>query len=669
MSDFKFQIEGDASKANKAIQGVESGLDRLRARAIAAKNDVSGIGSSTGGLQKLERQAKQTAGAFDSLGKSMKSGIAIAGIGIGVRELGQMADGYTNLQNRLMSLTGSQESAAVAMQRVRKIAVASRGDLGSTGEAYVRIARATEQLGLSQDEVGRITETLSKAISMSGASSSEAAAGMMQLAQGMASGRLQGDELRSVLENIPSIGDAIAKSMGVTRGELRKLGEDGKITTEVMVKAFKEAQQTVDSGFAKSIPTLSQSLTQFKNDVMVAVGEMNEMLDITGKLSGALQMLSDTLSSDKMKEGRGLIFGVANIFSAGQATRNLEERKIREANESQAALGTLSAGGTEQIEGATNAIREQLHWRIQLANNEAHMAKITKIAQDAFKEKTKAVRAHAVELSAYAKLVEEINAPEREAIQRYNLLGQAFMNRAISQERYNEEIKKTRDLLIDIGKIEVKSVTSGLGTPTDPTAGINTEALVQRTQQVDHLTAAWHREIEANRKANEEMLKLGQTLRPVGDALIGMLRDGEFSAQKLEEALADVAIELLKMAAIQALGGVGGGGSGALLSGLLGAAHGGNFTAGSLTGFAHGGTGTDSQIVAFRKSPNETASITVETPIQRKTGELRGGGTGDVRIVNQYQDDPRAIRESLSGRAGERVIYNTMKRMPNRARR
>ena len=60
----------------------------------------------------------------------------------------------------------------------------------------------------------------------------------MQLAQAIGSGRLAGDEFRSVSEQIPGVLIPIAKEMNVTVGELKELGSEGKITSDVLINAL-----------------------------------------------------------------------------------------------------------------------------------------------------------------------------------------------------------------------------------------------------------------------------------------------------------------------------------------------------------------------------------------------------------------------------------------------
>lgn len=236
----------------------------------------AGVGFVAGGAAGVAAQATQTA---MSLGK-------------GLMELG---DDYVGLGNRINQVSKTEAQHQMLMERTLDIANRSRADWKTTGELFVRMTTATKDLGLSQDHVLRLTETIGKAFAMSGASASEAASGMLQLSQALASGRLQGDEFRSIAENVPIVLDLLAKEMGVTRGELKALGSEGKITADVIVRAFDSAQGSIETGFSKSVPTLAQSFTVFKNEMMATFGPL--LADLLPKLGTMLGTIGKTIGT------------------------------------------------------------------------------------------------------------------------------------------------------------------------------------------------------------------------------------------------------------------------------------------------------------------------------------------------------------------------------------
>lgn len=217
--------------------------------------------------------------------------------GATVVTLARYADQYTNIQNRLRLVTDGTANLARVTRELQSVANDTRSDFVSTAELYARLASSTKDLGLGQQDLLTFTRSVNQAIVLSGASAEEAAGGIRQLAQGLASGTLRGDELNSVLENFPRAADVIAESVGVTRGELRKLGAEGQITADMIVTAFLEAGDELNSEFATTIPTLSQSFTVLRNQLLLYVGELNEKYKITETISKLVMTLSQNLDT------------------------------------------------------------------------------------------------------------------------------------------------------------------------------------------------------------------------------------------------------------------------------------------------------------------------------------------------------------------------------------
>lgn len=236
------------------------------------------------GAQGVESQFRATDGAARFLLRTLQT----LGAAFGLRQLQQTVDTYTNIQNRLKLVTNGTGELAAVTEELFRISNSTRNAFESTAEVYARVALATKDLGLSQRDTLQFTESLNQAVILSGASSAEAAAGLMQLSQGLASGTLRGDELRSVLEQLPAVADVIAKGLGVTRGELRKMGEDGKITADIVIDAFQKAQKELADNFGKTVPTIAQSFTVLQNKVVEFVGELDAATGASAEISKAI---------------------------------------------------------------------------------------------------------------------------------------------------------------------------------------------------------------------------------------------------------------------------------------------------------------------------------------------------------------------------------------------
>jgi tape measure domain-containing protein len=200
------------------------------------------------------------------------------------REVYEMANAFQTLQNKIKTVT-SEDSVNFTMQRLFEAAQNTRTSLESVATAYARTTRSVASLGKSQDEVLRFTENLSKAITVGGSTAVEASNAMIQLSQGMGSGALRGDELRSVLEQLPIVAELIADKMGVPISALRKLGSEGKLSTEVVFEAINAGAAKVDEMFKKMEITVPQAWQRFKNAAIMA----------SESAKGAMGMIAQTI--------------------------------------------------------------------------------------------------------------------------------------------------------------------------------------------------------------------------------------------------------------------------------------------------------------------------------------------------------------------------------------
>lgn len=268
-------------------------------------------GADLGG-RKVEDRLKRIENRADTMRKTMARAFQFAIFAGGIAVLRNLADTYTNLQNRIRTVTTSYQEQAAVTERLFNISNATRSSFEATTEVYARTALAVKEMGKSQEETLRFTESLNQAVILSGASAQEAQAGMIQLSQGLASGALRGDELRSVLEQLPAVADVIAKGLGVTRGELRQMGQEGKITADIVLDSFAEAREELAERFGRTVPTISQSFVVFRNKVLQAIGSLDEAVGASRILSQVIIGLANNMETlIRIVGALAIAFGVA----------------------------------------------------------------------------------------------------------------------------------------------------------------------------------------------------------------------------------------------------------------------------------------------------------------------------------------------------------------------
>lgn len=220
----------------------------------------------------------------------------LGGAGV-IRGLVRQLDLLTNYENRLRLTARGAANLETVQSRLFDVANRSRTGFEAVAEIYSRTALSVRELGISQQETARFTESLAKASILSGASAREANAALIQLGQGLASNRLSGDELRSVLEQLPFVADVIAKSLGITRGELRQFGRQGKITAEAVLTAFRGSADEIDKAFAQTESTIGQALSVGGNNLLEFIDRFDDATGASAALAKTIIFLSENIDT------------------------------------------------------------------------------------------------------------------------------------------------------------------------------------------------------------------------------------------------------------------------------------------------------------------------------------------------------------------------------------
>ncbi|WP_270387005.1 tape measure protein [Acinetobacter guillouiae] len=249
--------------------------------------------ASSAANRELGRIEQSTNGATNAI-----KGLAVAALGsFSVHQVIAYTDSYTNLQNRLKLVTNSQQELSTATKDTFNIAQATAQSWGSVAQVYQRFAENSSRLGITMQQTASLTDTVSKAISISGASAASAEAALMQFGQALASGVLRGEEFNSIAEQAPALLKAIATGLGVNIGELRKMAGEGQLTGDVVIKALNKAKTSVDDLFSKTDFTIAQSFTQLNDSVTKFVGEAGQGSGAAKSLASSIKMVADNVDT------------------------------------------------------------------------------------------------------------------------------------------------------------------------------------------------------------------------------------------------------------------------------------------------------------------------------------------------------------------------------------
>ena len=281
----------------------------LRVRISADLAEIrQGLGLLRGDLAKLKQSSAQAlAGQGTAFADSIKGARrellgfigAYASLS-GVKLLAGIADEATQLRGRIREAKGDY-------QAILQLADETRTSLRGTADLYARLERTTRGRVKGQQDLLAITKSVNQAIKLSYTGTAQGEAAVLQLGQALASGKLAGDEFRSISENAPRLMQAIADGMGVPLGAMKDLAKEGKLTSDQIVKALLSQGQALETEYARVPVTIGDALTKIRNSFVDYIGNADAASGTSQSLAAALGALAKNL---------GLLIDVAVRFAA-----------------------------------------------------------------------------------------------------------------------------------------------------------------------------------------------------------------------------------------------------------------------------------------------------------------------------------------------------------------
>jgi len=244
--------------------------------------------------------------------------VIIASIEV-IRGFTRLIDVFTEMRNRLRLLTDDTRVLATIQNSLFKIAQETRASFETLGDVFFKTARSTLRLRLDFKELLDITKVLAQTIAISGVATESANAALIQFGQGLASGALAGEELRSVSENLPELARIIGKEFGIAGGQLIAFNKANKniFTTERLVKALKDAIPELGDIFNTTQVTISQGFTRVGNALIFFLGGVNDAIGVSEFLAKGLTNIADNI--DKVVVGLIALTGLVVFnFLIGQ---------------------------------------------------------------------------------------------------------------------------------------------------------------------------------------------------------------------------------------------------------------------------------------------------------------------------------------------------------------
>lgn len=289
-------VTATTDQLNAAMQQASQNVNQLvqsqNTAAGAAARHGAATDTATTALGRLHMQS----GVLTSALHQLSGAFAAMGLAVGVKELIDLTNEYQNLQGRIRLVTGEGAAFTAAFAGVRDIAKSTYSDLKATGDLFTSIANATRDLGVSQEQQLALTKAINQAVQVSGASTEAAAGAITQLGQALASGTLRGDEFNSINEQTPRIMQALADGLGVARGALRGMAEQGQLTSDVVLKALLSQSSQLTAEFEKMPVTAGKAMAYLSTSFTDLIGSIDEAVGSNKALGEVIVNLADWVS-------------------------------------------------------------------------------------------------------------------------------------------------------------------------------------------------------------------------------------------------------------------------------------------------------------------------------------------------------------------------------------
>ena len=304
---------GRFGNTNQTLQSTNSNMQAITDSTKAFEEQLNRIREDIQGIRDIQGTLAQSQNSFNaSLGSSasganallstMKKIVTVAATGYGAKNLIDKSDTWTNMQARLRLNTDTDGERDVLQLQAYQAALRSRGDYKTTADSIAKLGLLAGDAFNSNTETVLFAELMNKSFKLSGASTEEKNAGMYQLTQAMASGKLQGDEFRSIMENAPMLAQAIADYTGKTKGDLKEMSADGAITADIIKGALFNAADDINSKFETMPMTFADSWT-------------NVVTQAQQSFSGLYEQMNNMLNSDV---GQGVFSGIIDAIKTAE---------------------------------------------------------------------------------------------------------------------------------------------------------------------------------------------------------------------------------------------------------------------------------------------------------------------------------------------------------------
>ena len=243
------------SQIQSNIQGAADTTNNLNRQVNNTEQEANETRSAFAGWQAAIITANQALGLVRS---------AIEGINNGM----QIVDKYNNLNSRVALVNDGLQTQAELQDKIFQAAQRSFATYESVADTVAKLNLLAGDAFKSNDESIKFAEIMNKSFAVAGTEAGQMSAALLQMNQALASGKLQGDEYRSIIENAPLIANAIADYMGKSRAEMKELSSQGAITSDIIKAAVFKAGDDIEKKFQAMPVSFGQAMNIIQNEAI-----------------------------------------------------------------------------------------------------------------------------------------------------------------------------------------------------------------------------------------------------------------------------------------------------------------------------------------------------------------------------------------------------------------
>nr|WP_319563353.1 tape measure protein [uncultured Rhodoferax sp.] len=272
----------EASAMVPALQNAAAAATDSAAKQVNASKQVSD------GMKSVSTQINDA--------KNLMLGfVGVQGLASTVKDVAALADEWANMKSRLQLALGAQTDVNQAMLDAEATAKRTYTSLDATANLYGKIATTGKAMGVSQQQALGLTESINQAIQLSGSSAQASEAAITQLIQGLQSGVLRGDEFNSVMEQAPRLAKAMADGLNVPIGTLRGMAEEGKLTSQTVIRALQGQSQAIGDEFSKLPVTIGRAVQNVQTEWQKFVGTMDASTGASSAVAAGIESIGKHL--------------------------------------------------------------------------------------------------------------------------------------------------------------------------------------------------------------------------------------------------------------------------------------------------------------------------------------------------------------------------------------